>query len=230
MRHALVTGGNSGLGAAIMRRLEGTAEFASVESFDIADGKDVRAPMRFQLPLAVDTLVNCAGINRIGWLENFEHTDWNAVMDTNAKGIFMMVRACLPQLRESVRERGHAVVLNIVSNASHMPMRCSAAYNASKAAAAMLTKQMARELAGEGITVFSVSPNKLTGTGMSRDIDEQVMATRGWTREEMEAYQRASLLTGEETEPDDVAEFCAFLLAYPHRFRALAGCDMPYGL
>lgn len=218
MKTALVTGSESGLGAAIA---EAMSYDYDVVRYDLQTRNDVLDPRN--LPSELDVLVNCAGINKIGWLDDFSEKDWDRVVDTNAKGIFKMTKACLPMLRES---RG--TVLNIVSNAAHMPMRCSAAYNASKGAALILTKQMARELAPD-ITVFSVSPNKLKGTGMSDDIDRQVMRTRGWSRQQAVQYQLSGLLTGEETDPALVAEFIAFLLSSKKRHKFLAGCDIPYG-
>lgn len=227
MKTALVTGAASGLGALIADHL--VEKGYSVFRFDKKYGEDVVDPDLDYLPAEfqsrIDVLVNCAGINRINWLEDVSGDEWDAVMDTNAKGIFKMTQALLPQLRKA---RG--TVLNIVSNAAHMPMRSSAAYNASKGAALILTKQLARELAADGITVFSVSPNKLKGTGMSDDIDQQVCKVRGWSMEEAQRYQLQGLLTGEETDPAALAEFIGFLLSTKERHKALAGCDIPYGL
>lgn len=226
---ALVTGGASGLGKLIAMRL-GDEGFRRV-LFDSKHGDDVRNPGDLVASLKalgfdrLDVLINCAGVNQIDWLENFTEAQWDQVVDTNAKGIFMMTRAALPLLKAS-----KGTVLNIVSNASHMPMTCSAAYNASKGAAHILTLQLARELTKKyGITVFGISPNKLAGTGMSADIDKQVCATRGWTPEFARDYQLKSLLTGEETPPELVAEFVAFLLAKPERHKFLSGCVLPYG-
>lgn len=218
---ALVTGARNGLGREIAREL--VCRGYLVHKFDAECGDDVRAPEAEWLPAELDVLVNCAGINRIGWLQDFAESDWDDVMDVNAKGIFMMTKTCLGALRAR-----KGTVLNIVSNAAHMPMRCSAAYNASKGAALILTKQLARELSPD-ITVFSVSPNKLAGTRMSDSIDEQVVKTRGWTPEQARAYQLASLLTGEETPVAAVAEFIGFLLQDKEHHKYLAGCDIPYG-
>lgn len=218
---ALVTGSGSGLGAAICAELASQYE---VVEFDIqTTGDDVCAPQYSALPSRIDVLVNCAGVNRINWLEDVTTDEWDLVMEVNVTGVFRMVQWALPRLRES---RG--TVVNIVSDASHKPMRCSAAYNASKGAAAILTKQMARELAPD-VTVFSVSPNKLSGTGMSDSIDEQVVKTRGWTKEQAQSYQLQGLLIGEETPPRLVAEFIGFLLSSKERHKHLAGCDIPYG-
>ena len=98
-------------------------------------------------------------------------------------------------LPELAKTRG--TVLNIVSNASHMPMTTSLAYNASKGAAHIMTLQLARELTKKhGITVFGISPNKLRGTEMSKDIEDQVVKHRGWTKEYAEQYQLNALLAG----------------------------------
>ncbi len=223
MSNILITGTRAGLGKALAEVL--TEKDHNVIKYDIEDGRDVREPNLQDID-RIDVLINNAGVNIIDWLENFLESEWNKVMDTNAKGIFLMTKACLPFLIES---RG--TVLNIVSNAAHMPMRCSLAYNASKGAALIMTKQLARELTPKyGITVFSVSPNKLAGTGMSKSIDDQVIETRGWTREQAVAYQLQGLLTGEETKPESVAEFIAFLLQDKEHHKALTGCDIPYGI
>lgn len=226
---ALITGAASGLGAALVRPMQ--QHGYQCVNFDREYGDDVRAPGNITEKLAglnvrrLDVLVNCAGVNRIGWLEHVPDTEWDEVMDTNAKGIFMMTQACLPMLKAS-----KGTVVNIVSNASHMPMTCSAAYNASKGAAHILTLQLARELTRKwGITVFGVSPNKLAGTGMSRDIERQVCETRGWTEEHARKYQLDALLAGAETPPEACAEFIAFLLSSKERHRYLTGCVLPYG-
>lgn len=221
MKTAVVTGAASGLGKAISERLE--AHYETVIKLDKHFGFDVVSPDVTRLPGRIDVLVNCAGVNKIDWLEDVKESDWDEVVDVNAKGIFKMVQSCLPALTKA-----NGSVLNIVSNAAHMPMRCSAAYNASKGAALILTRQLARELAPT-VTVFSVSPNKLAGTGMSDSIDEQVMRTRGWSKEFAQEYQKNGLLTGEETPVERVAEFIEFLLQDKKHHRYLAGCDIPYG-
>lgn len=218
----LITGSGSGLGRALYEVVGG-----HVLSFDRAFGHDVRDPQRTfgGCPDDVEVLINCAGVNKTNWLENVTDAEWDDVMDTNAKGIFKMTQWALPAL---IRNKG--TVVNIVSNAAHMPMTCSAAYNASKGAAHILTLQLARELTKKhGITVFGVAPNKMAGTGMSRDIERQVVEQRGWTPEEAQRYQLAALLPGEETPPQAVAEFIAFLLSERHRHKYLSGCVIPYG-
>jgi len=226
MSKILITGASCGLGKVLadVLRKDGHTVF----EYNLADGQDVRKPdLEFIRSFGtLDVLINSAGVNIIDWLENFTEENWDKVMDTNAKGIFMMSKACLPQLVES-----KGTILNIVSNAAHMPMTCSLAYNASKGAAHIMTKQLARELTRKyGITVFGIAPNKLAGTGMSEDIDLQVVKTRGWTLEQAQKYQLAGLLTGQETPPEAVADFIAYLLLNKNNHKFLTGCILPYGV
>lgn len=229
----IVTGGHSGLGAAIISALQNTGHVAL--SYDIMNNDDVLRPPRnmtrwfgpFETeggPL-IHGLINCAGINGGAYLENLRDVDWDRIMDVNAKGIMKMTQACLPALIET-----KGFVCNIVSNAAHVPMTASLAYNASKAAAHIMTLQLARELTRRwGITVFGVAPNKLRGTAMSKAIEAQTCDIRGWTPEYAAQYQAQALLTGEETPPESVAELIAFLVSKPERHRYLTGCVLPYG-
>ncbi len=131
----VITGAAAGLGREICRVLS-PGDF-DVHPVDHALGHDVRAPDAAEGLVAfksvpkldeLDILVNCAGINRISWLENVTDELWDTTLDTNAKSIYKMTQHYLVPLS---RRRG--TVLNIVSNASHMPMRGSIAYNASRA-------------------------------------------------------------------------------------------------
>jgi NAD(P)-dependent dehydrogenase (short-subunit alcohol dehydrogenase family) len=225
MSKILVTGSGAGLGKLIVAALR--RDKHEVFEFDRKKGNDVVMPhMTYgDCPERLDILINCAGVNITGWLENFTDSEWDEVLDVNAKGIFKMTQWALPELGKS-----KGTVLNIVSNASHMPMTTSLAYNASKGAAHIMTLQLARELTKKhGITVFGISPNKLKGTEMSKDIEDQVVQHRGWTKEYAEKYQLGALLAGEETDPAQLAEFIAFLLSNKPRHKFLTGCILPYG-
>jgi NAD(P)-dependent dehydrogenase (short-subunit alcohol dehydrogenase family) len=222
MSNILITGSGKGLGKAMKDELEKQGH--NILGYDINDGNDV-TKAKISGSINIDVLINNAGVNLIDWLENFTEDMWDKVMDVNAKGIYMMSRACLPSL---IKNRG--TILNIVSNAAHMPMTCSLAYNASKGAAHIMTLQMARELTKKhGITVFGIAPNKLSGTGMSKSIDEQVVKTRGWANDYARQYQLDGLLTGEETPPQRLAEFIAYLLQSKEHHKYLTGCILPYG-
>ncbi|MFA5604161.1 MAG: SDR family oxidoreductase [Bacilli bacterium] len=251
---AVITGGSNGLGAFIKSELKdkGFKVFNLDHAPDTNEpvGSDFHVFCNVQVKSSVvdacahvrnvcivnniplpSILINNAGVNRIGWLQEFRDADWEMVMNTNAKGIFLVTKTFLSMLsRKELRKGEGATILNIVSNASHMPMTGSLAYNASKGAAHIMTLQLARELTRRNnITVFGISPNKLAGTEMSRYIEERVPEERGWTPEEARAYQLAAIPCGVETDPATLAEFITFLLSSKERHRYLSGCILPYG-
>jgi NAD(P)-dependent dehydrogenase (short-subunit alcohol dehydrogenase family) len=223
----IVTGGSSGLGKAICAALP--QQLAPIIDWSLKTGVDVRnrasilkAADRL-VAQKIDVLINCAGVNSIDYLPNVEEATWDHVMDTNAKGIFLTTQTLLERLRDGT-------ILNIISNASHVPMTSSLAYGASKAAAAIMTQQLARELGKtHGITVFGISPNKMFGTHMSDYIERRVIELRGWTRSQARKYQLDALPAGAETDPLVLAEFIAFLLSEKRRHVFLQGCILPYG-
>jgi NAD(P)-dependent dehydrogenase (short-subunit alcohol dehydrogenase family) len=221
MSNILITGSGKGLGLELVKKL---SYGHNVYQYDHETGKDVRKPDLSGIS-DLDILINNAGVNLINWLEDFEESQWDQVLDTNAKGIYLMSKACLPML---IKSKG--TIINIVSNAAHVPMTCSLAYNASKGAAHIMTLQLARELTKKhGITVFGIAPNKMKGTGMSDSIDDQVTMTRGWTKEEAQKYQLNGLLAGEETPPEMVALFISYLIQDKDHHKYLSGCILPYG-
>lgn len=226
----LITGSKSGLGRelAIALNLAGhnVIEFDAKDGYDVTSEASIGYFVRKKLfDTKLDVLINNAGVNMIDWLDDLTEETWDRVMDVNAKGIFMMTKAVLPWLNHS-----KGTVINIVSNAAHVPMNSSLAYNASKGAAHIMTRQMARELfARHGVHVLGIAPNKLAGTEMSKSIDEQVVRTRGWTKEYAHEYQLKSMPIGEETPPKAVAEFIAYLLTSKEHHKYLHGCVIPYG-
>lgn len=224
----VVTGAASGLGKEITKALcdLGHTVFGYDRKFNA--GYQVANPhegfIRSLGDNEIDGLINCAGINRNEWFEDVTSMGFWTVMDTNAWGIIAMTQALLPKLK-----RSKGCILNIVSNASHIPMTSSLAYNASKAAALMITKQMAHELTPKyGITVFSVSPNKLEGTEMSKQIEANVVKVRGWTEAYAREYQRKGLMHGRETDPENLGQFIANLFENGH-WTFLSGTDIPFG-
>jgi len=230
MTNVVITGASSGLGLAMANELQNVLGF-KVYNLDRLHGtihcnitNEHDCFTAAELITDVDILINNAGINYIDWIENITSDDWDRIMNTNAKGIFNMTKAFLSALLKS-----KGTILNIVSNASHVPMTNSIVYNASKGAAAIMTLQMARELGPKGITVFGISPNKIAGTGMSKYIDKTVCDLRGWTPEEALKYQLSALPAGEETPAEIIAKFVAFLLQEKDNHKYLAGTILPYG-
>lgn len=227
MKIAIVTGASSGLGKAIAEALEHTGysviNWSLDKGVDVTSAHSIKQALNLLDDFRCDVLINCAGVNSIDFLPDVTEETFDNVMSTNAKSIFLTAQALLEALRGGT-------ILNIVSNAAHVPMTSSLAYNMSKAAALMATKQLARELKKtHDITVFSVSPNKLSGTGMSDYIEKRVCEIRGWTPEQAREYQLAALPAGQESSPVVIAELIAFLLASPDNHKYLNGIDLALG-
>lgn len=199
----------------------------------------LKTPGEFEDPYdsIYPVLVNCAGVNYIEWFDHADMDQFDRLMGINVKAGLMLIQNLIgpkPPIGNDIQDRnwfaGTGAILNIVSNASHVPMTNSAFYNASKGAFHIATLSLARELRKtHGICVFGISPNKLSGTGMSEYIEARVPSLRGWTPEEAAKYQLAALPAGEETDPAVLADFIAYLMAEPIRHKYLTGTIIPYG-
>ena len=236
MRTFAITGTDSGLGKLIVEALEeiypnrtyklNIIKIGTEFPLNTSKGVDDAISKIRGRSSIVDCLINCAGTTYMNFIEQIPEDMWDAVMDSNAKSIFMMTKGMI----NAKLFASPATILNIVSTASHYPMTHSLAYNASKGAAHIMTLQMARELKKtHNLTVFGVSPNKMHSTRVTEYVDARVLELRGWTSEQANAYQAAAIPSGEQTDPKQVAEFIAFLLSKRERHKYLAGCVIPYG-
>jgi NAD(P)-dependent dehydrogenase (short-subunit alcohol dehydrogenase family) len=102
----------------------------------------------------VQILVNCAGITKRAPTLEVSDAEWNRIVDTNLNGT---LRACRVVGRHMI-ERGYGRIINIASLASFVALYEVAAYSASKAAVASLTKSLAIEWASHGVCVNAIAP------------------------------------------------------------------------
>lgn len=167
---AIVTGGASGIGAAIADRLQqGGARVAVFDlqpdaaahadlaiAVDVADDASVRAGVeRVATELGrIDIVVNNAGIGAQGTIEANSDEEWHRVFDINVLGMMRVARAALPHLRNSPS----ASIVNTASIAATAGIPERALYSASKGAVAALTRAMAADHLREGIRVNAVNP------------------------------------------------------------------------
>lgn len=118
----------------------------------------------------IDILINNAGITADKKIENTTTEDFMRVMDINVNGMFNMIKAVVP----SMKENGHGVILNTSSMVSIYGQPSGVGYPTSKTAVNGLTKSLARELAPYNIRVNAVAPG-IINTDMVKNLPKEVI-------------------------------------------------------
>ncbi len=214
MKTAVVTGGGSGIGAAIALRLRADGLRVAIldlnpgdEKFsytaDVTDRAAVHAALdEIHTELGpVTVLVNAAGLERFQRFSDLTFDDWSKVIDVNLNGTFHCIQAVLPDMVEA----GWGRIVNISSSSTHSGQPFMSAYVAAKSAVNGLTKSLALEYGRHGITVNAVPPGfidtpmlrKAEQRGFLGDTDKQIEAT---------PVRRIG-------RPEDIAAACAFFVS-----------------
>ena len=241
-RVAVVTGAGRGIGAATARALANaglsvvlaarTREQVERQAAELAAGgararavvcdvtseASVEAVAREAAGLgAVAVLVNNAGAAGSMPLVRTSLEEWNRLLAVNATGAFLCTRALLPGMLE--RQWGR--VVNVASTAGLAGGKYLAAYSAAKHALVGLTRSVAAEVAGTGVTANAVCPG-FVDTDMTADTVERIVAKTGRSRDEALA---AALASAGQTRLIAAEEVAAAVVA----LAAAAGADAPNG-
>ncbi|AKM18492.1 3-oxoacyl-[acyl-carrier-protein] reductase [Geobacillus sp. FSL K6-0789] len=164
---------------------------------DVARAEEVERLVKTALDQfgRLDILVNNAGITRDNLLMRMKEEEWDAVINTNLKGVFLCTKAVT---RPMMKQRGGRII-NIASVVGVIGNPGQANYVAAKAGVIGLTKTAARELASRNITVNAVAPGFIT-TDMTEALSE-----------ELKGEMLKQIPLARFGEPDDVARVVAFL-------------------
>ena len=221
---ALVTGASRGIGRAIAIKLasegasvainyagnakaaeevksiiEAAGGKAMLVQADVSSAESVDAMIKEVVEAfgGIDILVNNAGITRDGLLMRMKEEDWDAVINTNLKGVFYCTKAVskLMMKKRAGRIVNMASVVGLTGNAGQ------ANYAAAKAGVIGFSKTMAKELASRGITVNMVAPGYID-TDMTAVLSESVRET-----------MVSGIPLGRAGTPEDVANAVLFLVS-----------------
>jgi len=219
-RKALVTGGASGIGAAISRRLasegaevwigdlnlEGAKRVAAETSgheaaLDVTDIESARALVTDAGPF--DVLINNAGMDEFGFFTQTTPEQWGRVLAVNLHGVLNCTSAVLPGMQEA----GYGRIVSISSEAGRVGSKGSAVYSAAKGAVIAFMKVMARENARFSITANSIAPGPietplLMGAEEFGEIGQKILKN-----------MREATQLGRLGQPEEVAAAAAFLAA-----------------
>jgi SDR family mycofactocin-dependent oxidoreductase len=157
----------------------------------------------------IDVLFNNAGICAYGLAHELTEAEWDAMLDINLKGAWLVARRVIPVM---IRQRA-GVILNNSSVAGLRGMARLSHYAASKWGLTGLTKSWAIELAPYGIRVNSIHP-----TGVNTPMNDGLAAMEGLTPVEVAERSAGNLLPVPWVEPNDVAEAALFLASDRARF------------
>lgn len=204
---AVVSGGDSGIGAAVVARLRRggatamVADLTGERPVDVTDAAAVDA-LAEQVRDSwgrCDILVNCAGALAMGTALEVDEADWDKAFAVNVRGPWLMCRAFLPLM-----PNGSAIV-NVSSAAGLRPIPDMAAYVASKSALVGLTRAMALDHADLGVRVNCVCPG-LVDTPMASRAQTQRPAQSSAAVAAFEGY-----LIKREADADELAAAVCFL-------------------
>jgi NAD(P)-dependent dehydrogenase (short-subunit alcohol dehydrogenase family) len=223
-RRALVTGGARGLGHTMATALaeagadvalsgrsldacasaaaaiaQSTGQRTAAFAADVSKADDIeRLAVEVERAFGpVDILINNAGVNIRGPIQQLTEADWDHVIDTNLKGPFLCARAFGPKMTE----RGWGRVINMGSILSVIALPGRSPYASSKAGVMNLTRVLALEWAGSGVTVNAICPGPF-GTEMNRSLLDDPIKYQEFV---------AQIPMGRWGEPDELAGAVVFL-------------------
>jgi NAD(P)-dependent dehydrogenase (short-subunit alcohol dehydrogenase family) len=230
--HAVVTGGGSGIGAAIAHALVDAGARVTLMGRDAAKLETQRgelaAPARVHCVTVdvtqqdaveeafasardafgpVDILINNAGQAQAAPFAKTDLALWQRMLDVNLTGVFLCTQAALP----SMIERGFGRIVNVASTAGQIGYPYVAAYCAAKHGVIGLTRALALETATTGVTVNAVCPGYTETPLLQTSLDQVVAKTGRSTDDARAALQRANPQR-RFIEPDEVAHAVLWLI------------------
>ena len=224
-RHALVTGGASGIGEATVKELARAGAFVWIADINVAAAGtlasavgaakavhlDVTSIQSIRAVAAqidrLDILVNNAGIGHVGSIEATEPEDFDRLMNVNVRSIYLVTRAFLPLLLEAtLHHEAVGAIINIASVSGLVGIKQRFAYCTSKGAVVAMTRQLAVEYP-KTLRVNAVCP----GTVQTPFVEGYLEKFHKQNKEEIREQLRARQPVGRLGRPDEIASAIRYL-------------------
>jgi NAD(P)-dependent dehydrogenase (short-subunit alcohol dehydrogenase family) len=223
-RHALVTGGASGIGEATVKELVRAGAFVWIADLNVIAAEalaasvgsaralhlDVTSPESISAAAAhlqrLDILVNNAGIGHVGSIETTEPADFDRLLTVNVRGVYLVTRGFLPLLLAAGETGTVGTIVNIASVAGQVGIKQRFAYCTTKGAVIAMTRQLAVEYP-KALRVNAICP----GTVETPFVEGYLEKFHKHNKEEMRAELRARQPIGRLGQPEEVASMVRYL-------------------
>ncbi len=241
-KHALVTGGGSGIGESISNRLAEEGAHISIIDLDINAASAVTEKIKelggsakaygcdisnnnqvvgvfnkIILDTPIDILINNAGIAHIGNLENTTEDDLDRLYQVNIKGVYNAMSASI----ESMKARQKGVIINMASVASSVGIADRFAYSMTKGAVLTMTYSTAKDYINHGIRCNCISPGRVHTPFVDNFLDKNYPDNR----DEMFEKLAKSQPIGRMGRADEIASLVAYLSSDEAEF--ITGSNFP---
>lgn len=223
-RHALVTGGASGIGEATVKELARAGAFVWIADINLSAAQELAKAIGSGRAMAMDVtdpgsiaravselerldiLVNNAGIGHVGSIEATEPADFDRLLNVNVRSVYLVTRAFLSLLLAAADERHVGTIVNIASVAGQVGIKQRFAYCTSKGAVIAMTRQLAVEYP-KTLRVNAICP----GTVETPFVEGYLEKFHKENKEETRAELRARQPVGRLGRPDEVASLVRYL-------------------
>jgi NAD(P)-dependent dehydrogenase (short-subunit alcohol dehydrogenase family) len=231
-RHALVTGGASGIGEATVKELVRAGAFVWIADINMAAAEalansvqstqvlhlDVTSPESISAAIAhlsrLDILVNNAGIGHVGSIETTEPADFDRLLNVNVRAVYLITRAFLPLLLAAGSDAGPVgTIVNIASVAGLVGIKQRFAYCTTKGAVIAMTRQLAVEYP-KTLRVNAICP----GTVETPFVEGYLEKFHKHNKDEIRAELRARQPIGRLGQPEEVASMVRYLASQEAAF------------
>lgn len=223
-RHALVTGGASGIGEATVKELVRAGAFVYIADINLPAAEALAATVGSAKAVSLDVtradsaaaaaaqverldiLVNNAGIGHVGSIEATEPEDFDRLMNVNVRSVYLVTRAFLPLLLKAQDKQHSGTIVNICSVAAQVGIKQRFAYCTSKGAVLAMTRQLAVEYP-KTLRVNAICP----GTVETPFVEGYLEKFHKDNKEEIRTELRARQPIGRLGQPEEVASMVRYL-------------------